>query len=297
MMEKLMSNPQGPGSPFQLLFDDESAADGRISLPDAFRQIYGSDWQIPTVEGRPYTFSNFAQSRDGRISFAERGIASGGEVTGFNVHDRWLMGLLRARADAIIVGDVTVVAEPELMFCAESISPNDAEAFTAIRQAEGRKALPLIVILSLSGRISWHEPCFQDPHTQIVLATTTEGAANASDCACAASVEVLPLGEESVDLPQLAALLYETYGVCTLLCEGGARLFANMLQAKLIDEEFVTLCPTFIGRTPTRHRPSYTEGVAWTPTDAPYSKPLSLRRANDMLYMRTQVQYKNNENE
>lgn len=291
-----MIDPQGPGTPFQLLFDDEPVAtDPAASLPAAFRQIYGSDWRIPVVEGRPYTYSNFAQSRDGRISFADAGIATGGDVTGFNMYDRWLMGLLRARADAILMGDVTVTMEPELMFCAESISPNDAPAFTALRQAEGRKALPLVVILSLAGRIDWSEPCFQDPRTQVLLATTTEGAANVNECGCAASVEVLLLGEESVDLPRLVALLYSTYGVRSLLCEGGSRVFANMLNAGLIDEEFVTLCPTFIGRTPTRHRPSYTEGVAWTPSDAPYSKPLNLRRAGDMLYMRTQVQYQNSQ--
>ena len=102
---------------------------------------------------------------------------------------------------------------------------------------------------------------------------------------------MLTLGEESVDLPRLVKLLHDDYSVRNLLCEGGSRVFAAMLDAKLIDEEFVTLCPTFIGRTPDRHRPSYTEGVAWTPKDAPYSKPLSLRRAGDMLYMRTQLHY------
>ena len=171
-----MSNPQGPGSPFQLLFDDAPpTVDGKNSLAASFQEIYGSDWQIPTIDGRPYTFTNFAQSRDGRISFAEPGIATGGDVTGFNVHDRWLMGLLRARADAILMGDVTVTMEPEFTFCAESISPNDASAFTALRQAEGRKPLPLVVILSFTGQINWNEPCFQDTRTQVLLATTTAG--------------------------------------------------------------------------------------------------------------------------
>ncbi|MEZ4621025.1 MAG: dihydrofolate reductase family protein [Caldilineaceae bacterium] len=125
-----------------------------------------------------------------------------------------------------------------------------------------------------------------------MLATTTRGAAQATTCDCAATVEVITLGDEGVDLHELVALLYTKYGVHNLLCEGGSRVFAGMLDAGLIDEEFVTLCPTFIGRTATLHRPSYTEGVAWTPATAPYSKPLSLRRAGDLLYMRTKVQYK-----
>lgn len=288
-----MTNPQGPGTSFQPLFDDAPANnEDSTSLPAPFQAIYGGDWQIPQVAGRPYIYTNFAQSRDGRISYAEAGIATGGDVTGFNVHDRWLMGLLRARADAILMGDVTVNMEPEYVYCAETISPDDAPAFTALRQAEGRKPLPLVVILSLTGAIDWSKPCFQDVNSEILLATTSDGAATVSECNCAATVEVISLGEESVDLQKLVTLLYETYGVQTLLCEGGSRVMANLLDAGLVDEEFVTFCPNFIGRTPTRHRPSYTEGVAWTPTTAPYSKPLSLRRADDMLYLRTQVSYR-----
>ncbi|MCB0063412.1 MAG: dihydrofolate reductase family protein [Caldilineaceae bacterium] len=288
-----MADPIGPGSPFQLFFDDATPSDNpSASLPESFQKIYGSDWVVPVVAGRPYIYSNFAQSRDGRISFADAGIATGGDVTGFNAHDRWLMGLLRTRADAILMGDVTVTMEAEAVYCAESVSPKDAASFTALRKAEARSALPTLVILSLSGKIDWRLPCFQDARLNVLLATTASGAASVSDCGCAASVEVLALGEDSVDLHRLVTLLYETYDVHNLLCEGGSRVFANLLDAHLIDEEFVTLCPTFIGRTPTRHRPSYTEGVAWTPATAPYSKPLSLRRAGDMLYMRTQVQYK-----
>lgn len=288
-----MTNPQGPGTPFQLLFDDiPQSNNGATSLPAAFQEIYGGDWQIPQHEGRPYIYTNFAQSRDGRISYADPGIATGGDVTGFNVHDRWLMGLLRARADAILMGDVTVNMEPEYVYCAETISPDDAPAFTALRKAEGRSELPLVVILSLTGQIEWQKPCFQDARSQILLATTNNGATAVTERNCAAAVEVVSLGEESVDLHKLVTFLHDAYGVKSLLCEGGSRVLANLLDAGLVDEEFVTFCPNFIGRTPTRHRPSYTEGIAWTPTTAPYSKPLNLRRADDLLYLRTQVSYR-----
>jgi riboflavin biosynthesis pyrimidine reductase len=86
-------------------------------------------------------------------------------------------------------------------------------------------------------------------------------------------------------------MLHSDYGIRNLLCEGGARVFANMLDAGLIDEEFVTFCPTFVGRSPDRFRPSYCEGVAWLPETAPYSKPISLHRAGDLLFMRTRCHY------
>jgi hypothetical protein len=64
-----------------------------------------------------------------------------------------------------------------------------------------------------------------------------------------------------------------------------------LLNLGLVDEEFVTWCPAFVGRSPERQRPSYTEGVAWLPDNAPYSKPLSLHRGGDCLFLRTRCHY------
>lgn len=285
-----MTNPQGPGSPFQLLFDDDPSSEP--SLPPAFRQIYGGDWRIPQIPGRPYTYTNFAQSRDGRISFNEPGLSTGGDVTGFNAHDRWLMGLLRTRADAVMSGDVTINLETEHIWSAEFICPSDASAFSALRQVEEYAPMPLLVILSLDGKLNFEGACFKHPDARVLLATTARGVAQVQDLPCPATVDLHNLGTQSVDLQRLMQILYSDYGVRNLLCEGGARAFASMLDAGLIDEEFVTFCPNFIGRTHERFRPSYTEGVAWLPTTAPYSKPISLRRAGDFLFMQTRCQYR-----
>jgi 5-amino-6-(5-phosphoribosylamino)uracil reductase len=284
-----MTQPQGPGSPYQLLFSDETAE--TPSLPEAFRQIYPGDWHVPALQDRPYIYSNFAQSRDGRISFNEPGAESAEPVTKANPHDRWLMGLLRVRADAILVGDVTVNKESGHIWTPEFIYPPDAEAFAALRAVEGYRPVPRLVSLSLDGKVNFDEATFQRNDVHIILATTAKGAAQASDVQRAATIDVHNLGDLTVDLQRLMRLLRSDYGITNLLCEGGARVFANLLDAGLIDEEFVTYCPTFVGRSPDRFRPSYCEGVAWQPETAPYSKPLSLHRAGDLLFMRTQCQY------
>lgn len=286
-----MVNLQGPGSPFQLLFTDEAPA--TPSLPEPFRQIYPGDWRLPApVNGRPYTYSNFAQARDGRISYNEPNAFSGGEVTDFNAHDRWLMALLRARADAVMSGDATLNLETAHLWTAEFMCPYDANAFTELRAAEGYQPAPLLVIVSMEGNINFDALCFQQQNLHIVLATTNRGAARVHGVACEAGIDIHDLGQESVDLPRLSQILYSDYGVRHLLCEGGARLFGSMLDAGLIDEEFVTFCPNFIGRSPEKFRPSYTEGVAWLPGQAPYSRPFTLHRAGDFLYLRTKVHYK-----
>ena len=283
-------NPVGPGSPFTLLFTEDQ--DTTPSLPEAFRTLYAGDWHMPTVAGRPYTYTNFAQARDGRVSYNEPGISSGGDVTNFNNHDRWLMGLLRARADAILSGDGTLKIEPEHLWTAEFIYPDEAAAFTALRQAEGRTRPPLFVIVSYACDFDETSLCFRQPDHHIVLATTAQGYVRAQAIRCQSKLDVYQLGEEAVDLTRLSQLLYTDYNVRTLLCEGGPRLLGGMLAAGLVDEEFVTFCPSFIGETKEKFRPSYVEGVAFSPQNAPYSRPHSLRRAGDYLFMQTQCRYR-----
>ena len=280
-----MASPIGPGSPFELLFAEDTGQDG--SLPGAFRQIYPGDWNLPTPEKRPYIYTNFAISRDGRISFNMPGQAAARYVTKSDRHDRWLMGLLRMRADAVLIGDGTIRIESDYLCHAEWIFPDDAAAFTAQRREDGRGALPLLVILSAEGKIPQEAACLNASDTHVILATTSQGAMQARKLKCAGQIDIIEFGDGLVDPKQLVSILYETYNVRTLLCEGGANVFGSMLAAGMVDEEFVTWCPTFVGRDANHFRPSYCEGVAWTPTSAPYSKPISLHKGGDYLYLRT----------
>ncbi len=292
-----MTIPQGPSSPFQLLFADD--ADETPSLPEPFRAIYPGDWRITPPKGRPYIYSNFGMSRDGRISYNEPDLAEAYHVTLAASHDRWLMGLLRMRADALMLGDTTFKlekfhleqAETVYPWTAEFIYPADAKAFAAQRKAEGHQPIPLFVILSLSGDLDLSQPFFTLPNRHFILATTNRGAEKLRTQAIPATVDVHDLGQAAADLNRLVQLLHSDYGTRHLLCEGGAGVFANMLQAGLIDEEFVTWCPTLVGRSQDHHRPSYTEGVAWRPGKAPYSKPLSLHRGGDYIFLHTRCQY------
>ena len=117
----------GPGEPFKVLADEDDGPGER--LPAAFRRIYGGDWPLPPPgPERPYTYVNFVVSRDGRVSFDEPGHRGGGEISLFSAHDRWLMALLRARCDAVLVGDATLRLEPEHLWTPEYAFPGDAAA-------------------------------------------------------------------------------------------------------------------------------------------------------------------------
>jgi riboflavin biosynthesis pyrimidine reductase len=283
-------NVNGPGSNFKTLFDEGPTTGA--SLPIAFQAIYDGDWRIPDPGDQPFVYTNFATARDGRVSYNEPGKSAGGDVTNYNAHDRWLMGLLRARAQCIVMGDATLKTEPEHIWTAEHVWPEDAAAFTALRKSEGLSPLPLMVFMSLDGDIDPGLAVFCDQAHEIVIATTHAGAARAEKMRCKAKLEVLTFDGPSVNSRELVTLLHARYGMHRILCEGGPRVMGGMLAHGVVSSEFVTLCPAILGRTPERPRPSYVEGHAFMPNTSPYSKPIALRRAGDFLYMQTRCEYK-----
>jgi len=52
---------------------------------------------------------------------------------------------------------------------------------------------------------------------------------------------------ESVDLAGMLRALRAEHGVERLVCEGGAQVFRSLLEAGLIDEIHVTICPRIFG--------------------------------------------------
>lgn len=278
-------------TPFTLLFDE--ATDDGLGLPPTVREAYGSDWRLPRLRRRPYVYVNFVLSRDGRVSFNEPGHMAGAEVSGFDAWDRWLMGLLRARADAILMGDNTLRVEPDHVWTAEFLCPEDAELFAGLRRHEARSPMPLQVFLSLEGNVDVSAATiFSVPEAHVLLATGTHGASRARALpAGAARMDVLELGEEAVDVGTLLAVLHDQYGVATVLCEGGPRAYGSLVAAGCVDDEFLALSPVVIGSCPDRPRPGLIEGACFTPASSPRSRPLSLRRAGDLLFLRSRYSY------
>ncbi|TML67915.1 MAG: deaminase [Actinobacteria bacterium] len=279
--------PNAPAGWFELLLDEGQTSGGQ-GLPESFRAVYGGDWVLP--DDRPYVYVNFVTARDGRVSFDDPGHAGGGDVSGFDAHDQWLMGLLRSRADAVMMGDGTLASEPEHLWTAEYVCPSDAEAFGALRRGEARRAVPLTVFVSLTGDLPWDAAVFADPSADTLIATTNGGAGAVERAApkVAGSLDVLALGDDEVDLGELADTLEARFGVQRLLCEGGPRLYGALLRARLGHDEFVTLSPIVIGDAGGGpRRPSIVEGVRFGVDEAPRSRLVSVRRAGDHLFLRS----------
>lgn len=281
---------KGFGDRFEVLFDQ---AMGPPRLPKEVRDIYGGDWQVGEPQGRPHTLVNFVVSRDGRVSFAEANHLGGGEVSGFNPADAWLMGLLRAGVDAVMVGEGTLRLEPDHVWISEYIFPAETSGFVELRRYLGLKTWPLQVFLSLEGIIPPSAAVLSRPELEVLVVTTEQGEKTAKKALRNAQggAEVWVMGKKSVDLPCLLHRLWAERQVSVLLCEGGPRVYGSLLGAGLVDEEFLTLSPLMIGATPERFRPSLVEGIAFTPQNAPRSELISLRKSGQHLFLRSRWHY------
>jgi 5-amino-6-(5-phosphoribosylamino)uracil reductase len=226
-------------------------------------------------------YVNFVTARDGRVSFNVAGHLGGGDVSDFDANDVWLMAMLRARADAVMIGEGTLRSEPSHVWMYQHFHPDDDD-LVALRSAECTREYALQVVVSLEGTLPEDAAMLQRREVDVVVATTTVGATRVPD-----GVETIVLGETEVDLRQLVRVLVDDYGVKRLLCEGGPRLYGSVLRARLPLDEFVTLSPLMLGEDESVRRPSLVEGAAWQPGATPRSRLLSVRRAGDYLFLRS----------
>ena len=278
-------NFSGPGENFQLLFEEVSQkSSSSVSLPDQVRAIYGGDWIVPS--DRQYRYSNFVISHDGKTSFSVLHHEGGGDISGFNRHDQWVMALTRARADAVTVGANTLRTEPNHIWSSEFIFPQESEAFAQFRLKEGRRPFPYQVLVTRSGELNADAAVFADSQLDVIVATTTRGAEKIKALGLP-NVNVLELGESDVDLGALHERLEKDFGVMTVLCEGGPKFYAAAIQAKQIEEEFLIISPVVVGGSSAEYRPGLIDGLALEPGNKFGVNLQSLRRAGNMLFLRS----------
>jgi riboflavin biosynthesis pyrimidine reductase len=204
------------------------------------------------------------------------------------------MGLLRASADAVIVGARTVHdASPEALWTPEYTYPDAKLLFREYRvNVLHKPEYPLLVVVSGSGRLELERAIFRTPGMRTAVITTSAG----SDALVRAGATKLP----SVQIHALDAkcgtmapmamlrLLYAELGVRRLLHEGGPTLFGQFLGAEVVDEFFLTLSPQIAGRKGDTIRPGLVEGMEFMPDRAPGFQLLSVKQRAEHLYLRYQ---------
>src|SRR5262249_30141229 len=221
----------------ETLYDGQQGAD--LPLPPALASLYGR-LQFPPHPDRSYVIGNFVTTLDGVVALNDSDQSGGGEISGFNQHDRMVMGLLRAVADAIIVGAGTLRSARHHLWTASSIYPPLADEYQQLRSALGKLVPPLNVIVTASGAIDMALPVFQSGEVAVLVVTTQAGAQRIRTQVLPGSVQVAavqPAGRLSARAI-LDAVRAVRPGDLTLL-EGGPQLMGDFFAEHLLDELFL----------------------------------------------------------
>jgi len=235
---------------FDVLFD-AARAGVPLGLPAALERAHGGGLWLPSE----CVISNFVESVDGVVALPGARGESGGIVSGGSEADRFLMGLLRACADAVLIGAGTLRAAPEDLWFPESVYPAAAPLYGELRRSLGLPERPALYVVSASGNVDRNHPALRAGGTLI---------------------------EGKLQPPEILAAV-RGGGHKRVLCEGGPGLFAELVAARLIDELFLTLAPRLFGRWPGDGRKALTDArdLAGAPLGL-----LSARRNGAHLFLR-----------
>ncbi len=284
--------PQTPGdaptsalAPFDALYEATRAGDP-LPLPPALAALYGP-LTFPAPADRPHVFANFVTTLDGIVAFDLPQRPGGGDISGHSAHDRALMGLLRAAADAVVAGAGTLRAEPKHIWTPAHIFPPLAAAYAALRAALGQPEPPLNVLVTARGDLDLSLPVFTAGQAPVLLVTTTEGAAALRRHAVPLGVQITEVAERGPLAARAVLAAVSAARPChRILLEGGPHLLGDFLAEGLLDEQFLTLAPQLAGRDGVANRPALVAGHLFAP-DAPlWGQLVSVRRAGDHLFLR-----------
>ncbi|MGA7989517.1 MAG: dihydrofolate reductase family protein [Candidatus Dormiibacterota bacterium] len=270
--------PASPGDlpSFELL--EESADLPVYALPERLATAYAGTLGF----GSPCLYANFVESVDGVVSFGPELPSAGGLISGDSPADRFLMGLLRACADTVLLGAGTLRGSPGHRWTPEHVFPAAAEEYAALRRFLGRRPIPRLALISAGGD-------FDVQHTGLlpgtVIFTGDAGAARLRG-RLGPGVAVRSLGDDSsLSMHRVVEELRKD-GDLAILSEGGPSVLGQLLRAGLVDDLFLTLAPTILGRSATEQRLGLVEATLFTPGAAPQLDLRSVRRHRSHLFLR-----------
>jgi riboflavin biosynthesis pyrimidine reductase len=270
--------------PLQALGDTKLGTD--LPLPDELASVYGH-LQLPPHPGRPYLAANFVTTLDGVVSLDASGHMGGAEISGFNHHDRMVMGLLRAVADAVIVGAGTLRASPDHLWSAEYIYPPFASAYKRLRATLGKREPPLNVIVTARGELDPDMRVFRSGAVPALIVTTANGMRRMQNTDLPPSVEISPI--DTGGMLSARAIVDSVSRVRrsdVVLIEGGPRLMASFFTEQLLDELFLTLAPQVAGRNHLAERPGLVAGRSFAPENPLWGTLVSVKRGGSHLFLR-----------
>ncbi|HXM57152.1 MAG TPA: dihydrofolate reductase family protein [Candidatus Dormibacteraeota bacterium] len=254
----------------QVLLDEEPGAG---ELPPPLAGLYGGDLALPAE----VLYANAISSLDGVVALAAprgagrtlRGEADAGA-------DRFVMGLLRFLADAVVIGAGTLRADRGHLWTPAYIDRERADLYRSLGRAE-----PRLVVVTASGELDPAERALEAG----ALVLTTDAGAGRLRRRLPTATAVRSLGATPPAAASIAAAVRDE-GHRRVLVEGGPRLLARFAAERALDELFLTLSPVLAGRRSGDGRLGLLEGVQLLPADGRWARLRSVRRAGSHLFLR-----------
>lgn len=256
-------------------------------LPLELAALYGR-LAIPPHAARPYVIGNFVSTLDGVVALNIPGVrSSGGEISGFNEHDRMVMGLLRAIAGVVVVGAGTLRSVPNHHWTAGYICPPLAQAYQRLRTDLGLTGPPLTVIVTSRGELDLSLPVFQSGEAPTLIVTTSAGASQLEKQVPPPSIQISVVdGVGAIRAAAILEAVSRTRACDLILTEGGPTLMSDFMAEGLLDELFLTLAPQVAGRDSAGARPGFVDGVLFAPNRPIWGTLLDVRRGGSHLFLR-----------
>jgi riboflavin biosynthesis pyrimidine reductase len=228
--------------PLELLHEPPGLA--AFALPSELAALYPGTFGLLD----DCVYANFVETVDGVVALpgvprSNRLISDESEA------DLFVMALLRAVSDVIVVGSKTLLASPKNRWTAEAAFPACKDAFAELRAALGLAEHPDVIVLT-RGRDLEIAPAIRD------------------------RVAVRP------DAAEALSELRER-GRRRILCEGGPTLFGRLVAGGLVDELFLTVSPVVAGGGL-----SLVEGAPLLPDLRVAMSLAGVRRHGDHLFLR-----------
>jgi riboflavin biosynthesis pyrimidine reductase len=239
-------------------------------LPESLRELYGGPFGLRD----DVLYANFVETIDGIVALpaVEK---SNALVADDSEADKFLMGLLRAAADCVLIGSGTLLASPKGMWRPSGVYPRGKDAFAELGE-------PAVAVVSSGASLDPNHPVLQ----RAVLLTTTRGAEQFARVL----PDVVAVNDgDWVDLRAALGVLRER-GHRRILSEAGPTVLGSLLADGLVDELFLTVSPVLAGRLGAGSTLGLVEGVALLPQTRVGGRLVSVRRSESHLFLRYEFQ-------
>ncbi|OLR94992.1 pyrimidine reductase family protein [Actinokineospora bangkokensis] len=186
-------------------------------------------YDYPDDLDRPWVQVNFVASADGAV--AVDGLSDGLSSPG----DKRVFALGRDLADVVLVGWGTARDEGYR-------GVKRKETRTGRRAARGLAEVPPVAVVTPRCSITPDSPLLTDTLVPSIVITTGAADRSARDAVADAGADVVVAGDDRLDLHRAMAALDER-GLRRVCCEGGPRLFGDLVAADLVDQLCLTVAP------------------------------------------------------